>query len=130
MEVKRSAKRFKYFDRHLSRSSISNNDPFDMNTESKEIYDGFKILKKWNENIEIKISDHEINSTAAISELETLQMQIIGKIYHVILHVFHQIFDFCCLVMHVLLSIFCGKTSNSAILFLEIIVKWLWNSPK
>ena len=65
-----------------------------MNTESKEIYDGFKILKKWNENIEIKISDHEINNTAAISELETLQMQIIGKIYHVILHVFHQFFIF------------------------------------
>ena len=65
-----------------------------------------------------------MNSTAAISELETLQMQIIGKLYHVILHVFYRIvnFVFCCLVMHVLLGIFYGKTSNSVILFLEITV--------
>ena len=95
-----------------------------MTTQPKELYDAFRSLKKWNKNIEIKISDHEMNGMTAISELETLQMKIKGKTY------FHQVLNICRPVMFVLLGSFGGKTSNSAIYFLQIIVKWLWNTPK
>ena len=95
-----------------------------MTTQPKELYDAFRSLKKWNKNIEIKISDHEMNGMTAISELETLQMKIKGKIY------FHQVLNICRPVMFVLLGSFGGQNVKFGNIFSPDYSKMALEYPK